>query len=107
MEEAAVAGAGSDDALPAGLGAGGQWLLSVHGDEVYDVYAARPFADCDPDGAPGLEPISLVCKVISANGRPAVKLSDNPNKATGIASEVERYKKFFGTEDFVKQAVKV
>jgi nicotinate phosphoribosyltransferase len=30
-----------------------------------------------------LDPISLVCKVIEANGRPAVKLSDNPEKATG------------------------
>jgi nicotinate phosphoribosyltransferase len=33
------------------------------------------FRDCAPDGSPGLEPISLVCKVTSANGRPAVKLS--------------------------------
>jgi nicotinate phosphoribosyltransferase len=44
---------------------------------------------------------------VEANGRPAVKLSDNPNKATGIASEVERYKKFFGTEDFILQQVRV
>jgi nicotinate phosphoribosyltransferase len=65
------------------------------------------FEGCAPDGATGLNPISVVCKVTEANGRPAVKLSDNPNKATGTASEVERYKKFFGTEDFVKQAVKV
>ena len=65
------------------------------------------FEDCAPNEVTGLNPISVVCKVTEANGRPAVKLSDNPNKATGIASEVERYKKFFGTEDFVKQAVKV
>jgi nicotinate phosphoribosyltransferase len=65
------------------------------------------FEGCAPDEAVGLNPISVVCKVTEANGRPAVKLSDNPNKATGIASEVERYKKFFGTEDFVRQAVKV
>jgi nicotinate phosphoribosyltransferase len=65
------------------------------------------FEGCAPDEATGLNPISVVCKVTEANGRPAVKLSDNPNKATGVASEVERYKKFFGTEDFVKQAVKV
>ena len=31
----------------------------------------------------GSTPISLVCKVTEANGRPAVKLSDNPAKATG------------------------
>ena len=30
-----------------------------------------------------LDPFSIVCKVISANGRPAVKLSDNPLKAIG------------------------
>ncbi|MGV3550318.1 nicotinate phosphoribosyltransferase [Rhizobium sp.] len=65
------------------------------------------FEGCAPDQMIGLDPISVVCKVTEANGRPAVKLSDNPNKATGIASEVERYKTFFGTEDFVKQAVKV
>ena len=65
------------------------------------------FEGCAPNEITGLGPISVVCKVTEANGRPAVKLSDNPNKATGIASEVERYKKFFGTEDFVKQAVRV
>ena len=45
----------------------------------------------------GSQPISLVCKVISANGRPAVKLSDNPLKATGPAGEIERYKRVFHT----------
>ena len=30
-----------------------------------------------------LAPFSLVCKAVSANGRPTVKLSDNPNKAMG------------------------
>lgn len=44
----------------------------------------------------GLDPFSLVCKVQSANGRPAVKLSDNPNKATGPAEEVDRYRRVFG-----------
>jgi nicotinate phosphoribosyltransferase len=39
------------------------------------------FRGCDPRGGHALEPISLVCKVIRANGRPAVKLSDNPAKA--------------------------
>ncbi|MFC4731172.1 nicotinate phosphoribosyltransferase [Salipiger abyssi] len=42
-----------------------------------------------------LAPFSLVCKAISANGRPTVKLSDNPNKAMGPASEIERYKRVF------------
>ncbi|KPU82301.1 nicotinate phosphoribosyltransferase, partial [Marinosulfonomonas sp. PRT-SC04] len=30
-----------------------------------------------------LAPFSIVCKAISANGNPTVKLSDNPNKAMG------------------------
>jgi nicotinate phosphoribosyltransferase len=43
-----------------------------------------------------LDAFSLVCKAISANGNPTVKLSDNPNKAIGPADEIERYKKVFG-----------
>ncbi|SIO50705.1 nicotinate phosphoribosyltransferase [Rhodovulum sp. ES.010] len=43
----------------------------------------------------GLAPFSLVCKAVSANGRPTVKLSDNPNKAMGPADEIERYKRVF------------
>ncbi|MEX0340333.1 MAG: nicotinate phosphoribosyltransferase, partial [Arenibacterium sp.] len=44
----------------------------------------------------GLAPFSLVCKAVSANGRPTVKLSDNPEKAMGPAQEIERYKRVFG-----------
>ena len=44
----------------------------------------------------GLAPFSLVCKAVSANGRPTVKLSDNPNKAMGPAAEIDRYKRVFG-----------
>lgn len=43
-----------------------------------------------------LAPFSLVCKALSANGRPTVKLSDNPAKAMGPAEEIERYKRVFG-----------
>ncbi|MCG6903809.1 MAG: nicotinate phosphoribosyltransferase [Rhodobacter sp.] len=42
-----------------------------------------------------LAPFSLVCKAIAANGRPTVKLSDDPNKAMGPASEIARYKRVF------------
>lgn len=56
------------------------------------------FRGCDPDGTSGLEPISLVCKVTSVNGRPAVKLSDNPAKATGDPAEIARYLRVFGNE---------
>ena len=55
------------------------------------------FRHCHPRNESDLEPISLVCKIVTANGRPAVKLSDNPNKATGPADEVERYRSVFGT----------
>jgi len=46
--------------------------------------------------APGLHPISLVCKVTQAGGRPAVKLSDNLAKATGDPAEIARYRRVFG-----------
>ncbi len=42
-----------------------------------------------------LAPFSLVCKAISANGRPTVKLSDNPGKAMGPEAEIARYKRIF------------
>jgi len=51
------------------------------------------FRGLGPNG--GLDPFSVVCKVVSANGRPAVKLSDNPMKAMGPPAEVERYRRVF------------
>ncbi len=65
------------------------------------------FVGCAPDGSADLDPISIVCKVTSVDGRPAVKLSDNPEKATGIASEVERYLRVFGNAGRVRSAVLV
>jgi nicotinate phosphoribosyltransferase len=44
----------------------------------------------------GLAPFSLVCKTVRADGRPTVKLSDNPNKAMGPADQIARYKRVFG-----------
>jgi nicotinate phosphoribosyltransferase len=52
------------------------------------------FRELVPDGR--LDPISIVCKVIGANGRPAVKISDNPTKAIGPEVEVARYARVFG-----------
>ncbi|RFP91043.1 nicotinate phosphoribosyltransferase [Rhodobacteraceae bacterium 63075] len=43
-----------------------------------------------------LAPFSLVCKAVSANGHPTVKLSDNPRKAMGPLDEITRYKRVFG-----------
>src|SRR4029453_327560 len=66
------------------------------------------FEDCAPVETDGLNAISLVCKVTSANGRPAIKLSDNPAKATGDESETRRYLKLFGEEEArVERAVYV
>ncbi|MEL7026913.1 MAG: nicotinate phosphoribosyltransferase [Pseudomonadota bacterium] len=42
-----------------------------------------------------LAPFSLVCKAVAADGKPTVKLSDNPAKAMGPALEIERYKRVF------------
>ncbi len=63
------------------------------------------FRNLAPDDA--LAPFSLVCKAVSANGRPTVKLSDNPNKAMGPQSEIERYKRVFhvGAQDTQKVIV--
>jgi len=65
------------------------------------------FIDCAPSRNKALEAISLVCKVTHANGRPAVKLSDNLQKATGESQEIQRYVKFFGSDDRVSIPVKV
>lgn len=54
-----------------------------------------------------LAPFSLVCKAVSANGRPTVKLSDNPNKAMGPKDEVARYKRVFGVGEQPALAVTV
>ena len=54
------------------------------------------FRDCHPRGRDGFDPISLVCKVVSAAGQPAVKLSDNYLKATGPKDAIERYRAVFG-----------
>ncbi len=55
----------------------------------------------------GLAPFSLVCKAVSANGRPTVKLSDNPGKALGPKDEITRYKRVFEVGDQLTQAVVV
>ena len=65
------------------------------------------FRGCDPLGGEGLAPISLVCKVIGANGRPAVKLSDNPAKATGDPTDIARYLRIFGEGGRVASPVAV
>lgn len=65
------------------------------------------FLGCHPRNEDSLNPLSLVCKVISANGHPAVKLSDNYTKATGPENEVARYLAIFGSENMKDAAVYV
>jgi nicotinate phosphoribosyltransferase len=64
----------------------------------WGTFMTNDFRDCLPNGGNELDPISLVCKVKTVNGRPAVKLSDNPAKATGNKAEITRYIEVFGIE---------
>jgi len=51
-------------------------------------------------------PLSLVMKIMYAAGNPAVKLSNNVNKATGPdLAEIEYYKRVFGYENTEGEAV--
>jgi nicotinate phosphoribosyltransferase len=63
------------------------------------------FRGCHPRGETTLDPISLVCKLMTVEGRPAVKLSDNSRKATGPESEIARYRRVFGSVAVVGEAV--
>ncbi len=65
------------------------------------------FRGCLPGGGEALDPLSLVCKVTEAAGRPAVKLSDNPEKATGDPAEIARYLRVFGGAGRAVQPVSV
>ena len=65
------------------------------------------FDGCAPSPNGALKAISLVCKVSAANGRPAVKLADNPRKATGDPADIARYLAVFGGEGRAEKAVVV
>ncbi|MFD1343530.1 nicotinate phosphoribosyltransferase [Litorisediminicola beolgyonensis] len=54
-----------------------------------------------------LAPFSLVCKAVAAEGRPTVKLSDNPAKAMGPADQIARYKRVFDVGPQVAMPVEV
>jgi nicotinate phosphoribosyltransferase len=62
------------------------------------------FRNCDPRGGSDFDPVNLVCKLNEANGRPAVKLSDNLQKALGPAEETERYRRVFGLTGVAQSA---
>lgn len=95
-----------------------------HGEDIISVYehfkgrvkvsfgwgtmATNDFIGCHPRDPNRMMSISLVCKVDSAEGRPAVKLSDNYTKATGSdPAEIERYRRNFGHEGMANAPVVV
>jgi nicotinate phosphoribosyltransferase len=63
------------------------------------------FRGCNPNEGSGFDPISLICKVSNVEGRPAVKLSDNYSKALGPQTEIERYRRVFGTDGIANAPV--
>ncbi len=65
------------------------------------------FRGCHPRGEDTLAPLSLVCKLTSADGVPTVKLSDNARKAVGPQDLVERYRRVFGSRAEVGAVVVV
>jgi nicotinate phosphoribosyltransferase len=63
----------------------------------WGTYLTNDFRNCNPRRDDGFNPVSLVCKLSEVDGRPAVKLSDNYQKAMGPPMEIERYRRIFGT----------
>jgi len=63
------------------------------------------FRRCNPRGDDAFDPISLVCKLSEVDGHPAVKLSDNYEKALGSPEEIARYRGVFGTEGVARVPV--
>jgi nicotinate phosphoribosyltransferase len=65
------------------------------------------FRGCHPRGEDTLAPLSLVCKLTSADGVPTVKLSDNARKAVGPDELVARYRRVFGSSAELGAAIVV
>ncbi|MBY7649013.1 MAG: nicotinate phosphoribosyltransferase [Candidatus Liberibacter europaeus] len=57
------------------------------------------FNGCMPCNNLHMEQLQIVCKVITANDKPAIKLSDDPTKTTGDITEIARYLKLFSTKN--------
>ncbi|WP_455474219.1 nicotinate phosphoribosyltransferase [Bartonella sp. B30(2025)] len=64
------------------------------------------FAGCAPQKIAAFNAISLVCKATKVNGKPAVKLSDNPEKTIGDPQVVQYYLNVFGNEKRTVRPVK-
>lgn len=63
------------------------------------------FTGCLINENPLFRPFSMVVKVYEANGNPAVKLSNNVNKATGDPEAVREYIRIFGEKGRGSQKV--
>ncbi len=50
----------------------------------WGTYLTNDFRDCNPHSDSSFNPVSLVCKLSEVDGRPAVKLSDNYQKAMAL-----------------------
>jgi nicotinate phosphoribosyltransferase len=96
---------GMDVAIP-GNSLNGEDIATVHNhfkDRVrvgfgFGTNLTNDFRGTHPTDPDVMKPISLVCKVKSANGHGAVKLSDSYSKATGTPADIERYRRVFGTD---------
>lgn len=73
----------------------------------WGTYLTNDFRNCNPRGDDSFNPVSLVCKLSEVDGRPAVKLSDNYQKAMGTRAEIERYRRIFGTAGIANVPVSV
>jgi nicotinate phosphoribosyltransferase len=73
----------------------------------WGTHLTNDFRGCAPFDTKGFDPLSIVCKVVEADGRPVVKLSDNPAKATGDPAAIARYLRLFGGEGRREHAVGV
>jgi nicotinate phosphoribosyltransferase len=76
----------------------GKWLPEqrIRFSAGWGTLLTNDFRNCNPRGGSGFDPINLVCKLNDADGKPAVKLSDNFQKALGPPEEIERYRQVFG-----------
>jgi len=95
---------GLDVAIP-GYGVNGTDMIDIHDrfhGKLTDSYGwgtmlTNDFIGCVPGQPDALKPLSLVCKVARANGRAAVKISDNPSKARSPdPTELAYYLETFG-----------
>lgn len=85
-----------DKAIPFSDGVTGESSIMI--DETVTAPIAKiycPGTDLTNDF--GISTLSIVMKAVRANGKPLVKLSDNPAKATGEdADEINRYRRVYG-----------